>query len=125
MQFLKAMLDVFCEITALISAFQRYVDTLREMNDKMKIDGFKCDTCTIVYYPSPMHVGTLPEGWFTLTKGSSGLVQQDKHFHCIECLIEWTSLQTVDIRKVDTGGPVVALSGEEYKRRFGKQEKPK
>jgi len=57
----------------------------------MRIDGLRCDQCSKEYHPSSMTVGTLPDGWFALTKGSSGLVHHDKHFCCIECLIKWTS----------------------------------
>jgi len=74
----------------------------------MKIDGFCCDRCNRAWHPEPMRVGGLPEGWFALTKGSNGLVQQDKHFCSLECLVHWTWLQTVNSRGLETGGPVDA-----------------
>ncbi len=44
------------------------------------------------------------------------------HFCSLECLISWASSQIVNASKIDTGGPVVALSGEEYERRFGEKK---
>lgn len=118
MQFLKTALDLFCEITALISAFQRYIDTLRELKDKsMYVNGIQCDNCNKMHNMNILKQ-ELPQEWFVLAKSGS---DDKKHFCCIECLIEWTSLQTIDSRKFDTGGPIVALSGEEYERRFGKE----
>lgn len=86
----------------------------------MKIDGLRCDQCGDEYHPSPMRVGGLPEGWFALIKGSNGLIQQDKHFCSLECLINWTSQQSVDMRKFDVEGPIegVVMSVEEHQGRL-------
>jgi hypothetical protein len=100
LQFLKSLIDAFVEITALISSFQRIIETLREMKDDMQSHVFRCDNCSKEYLQS-LRMGCLPPDWFTLTKGSSGLMQQDKHFCCIECLIKWTATQTIDVRKFD------------------------
>lgn len=59
----------------------------------MKIDGLRCDKCNKEWYPDPMRVGALPEGWIALTKGSNGLVEQDKHFCSFKCLVNWASIQ--------------------------------
>lgn len=87
----------------------------------MRINGIKCDQCNNVHHLEEMNAACLPLDWFFLTKGTGRLLGVEKHFCCTECLIKWTSLQTVASRKIDTGGPVVALSNEEYVRRFGKR----
>jgi hypothetical protein len=120
LQFLKALADLFCEVVEMINSFQRYIDTLSNLERKMKIDGLSCDKCNKSWHSEPMRVGGLPSGWFSLTKGSNGLVEQDKHFCCIECLVNWTSLQTVDSRKFDMEGPVegVVMSVEKQDGRL-------
>lgn len=75
----------------------------------MKIDGFRCDTCRKEYFQS-LRIGLLPPEWFSLIKDTGPIVQQEKHFCCIECLIKWTSLQTVDSRKFDVEGLVNSLT---------------
>jgi len=82
----------------------------------VKIDSLKCDTCNFEYRIGPMSVGTLPTGWYALTKGNGGLVIHDKHFCSIECLIKWTSLQTVDSRKFDLGGIEVKVNESMLRR---------
>lgn len=65
----------------------------------MRAGIFKCDNCNEEYRQS-LRIGCLPPDWYTLTKGDN---PTEKHFCCIECLIKWTSLQTVDSRKFDEG----------------------
>lgn len=94
----------------------------------MRIDGFKCDQCGNLYNQSLVR-GILPPDWFALTKGNSSILgsvllgNTEKHFCSLECLISWASSQIVNPTGIDTGGPVIALSGEEFERRFGKYGK--
>jgi len=82
----------------------------------MKIVGFRCDTCQEEYFQS-LRVGLLPPDWFSLVKDTGPIVQQEKHFCCIECLMKWTSCQTVDSRKFEEGG---TANSENWRPREGK-----
>ena len=112
---LKSIFDLFCETTALISAFQRIIETLEGMKEGMKINGIKCDTCNEVYNIEPTRVGELPLGWFMLTKGSSGLVEQPMHFCSLECLRLWLPRHPVASEFVGQDEePKVTLSDRVY-----------
>jgi hypothetical protein len=76
----------------------------------MKAGIFKCDNCKGEYRQS-LRIGCLPPEWYALTKGDS---DTELHFCCIECLITWTSCQTVNINKFKM--PVTShLSASEFK----------
>ena len=85
LQVLKLIFDVFCEITALISTFQRYIDTLREMKDNMRINGFKCDDCGNIHNDA-----SLPQGWVELDQKLEDNKRKFYHFCSLDCLRAWS-----------------------------------
>ena len=87
----------------------------------MRVDGFKCDECTNVCNRNEM------KGWFVVYRYTEDSKCDEFNFCSPGCLRAWAIKQWREDSPVDTGGPVIALSGEEYERRFGKSrrvEKP-
>jgi len=74
----------------------------------MRVIVLKCDQCN-----KTCEGILVPIGWYALEQGQeTGERESRMHFCSLECLISWTSSQMAESMKVDTGGPVIALSVE-------------
>ncbi|HEX9503851.1 MAG TPA: hypothetical protein VF974_06065 [Patescibacteria group bacterium] len=80
----------------------------------MRIDGFKCDQCNNICNKSKI------KGWIIVYSYKSNNERDEMSFCSLECLINWTSQQSVDMRKIDVEGPIegVVMSVEKHQGRL-------
>lgn len=78
----------------------------------MRINGIQCNQCSEEKHIDPSVVGSLPNGWISLARGGSE-VMQDLHFCTIECLMRWAVNEKIRINDSERATYGTAIAGED------------